>query len=210
MPGETLHFSCDAPEVGRGRLHQRRPLHSPFRLSRFGAPYTYPAAFVWLKGEYSTNDAMTAIFVSSHHPIPRQPGSRDNLGPFLNVVTWILLITSALAVVTRLITKRALKRRVDVDDAFVLLALVSEPTILLCIPRLTIGAQITSIGSGASVSIQVANGLGRNFSTLVEKEVEAYLKVCCRRHCTDVVSITLTDISFCRPNMRTKYSTSRP
>ncbi|KAJ4333747.1 hypothetical protein N0V87_007408 [Didymella glomerata] len=101
---------------------------------------------------------MTAIFVSSHHPIPRQPGSRDNLGPFLDVVTWILLITSALAVVTRLITKRALKRRVDVDDAFVLLAL------------------ITSIGSGASVSIQVTNGLGREYSTLAEKEVEAYLK----------------------------------
>lgn len=77
---------------------------------------------------------MTAVFVSSHHPIPRQPGSRDNLGPFLNVVTWILLITSALAVVTRLVTKRALKRRVDVDDAFVLLALVSGPTIRPNIP----------------------------------------------------------------------------
>ncbi|KAF1925229.1 uncharacterized protein M421DRAFT_103286 [Didymella exigua CBS 183.55] len=101
---------------------------------------------------------MTTIYVSSHHPIPRQPGSRDDLGPFLNVVTWILLITSALAVVTRLITKRALKRRVDVDDAFVLLAL------------------ITSIGSGASVSVQVANGLGRDLSTLVGEDVEAYLK----------------------------------
>jgi hypothetical protein len=69
---------------------------------------------------------MTALFVSSHHPIPRQPGSRDDLGPFLNVVTWILLITSALAVVTRLITKRALKRRVDIDDVFVVLALVGK------------------------------------------------------------------------------------
>ena len=70
---------------------------------------------------------MTAlpIFSSSHHPIPRQPGSRDNLGPFVNVVTWILLITSALAVLTRLITKRALRRRIDVDDAFVIAALVS-------------------------------------------------------------------------------------
>lgn len=67
---------------------------------------------------------MTAVFVSSHHPIPRQPGSRDDLGPFLNVVTWVLLVTSALAVLTRLITKRALKRRVDIDDAFVLSALV--------------------------------------------------------------------------------------
>ncbi|KAJ4987855.1 hypothetical protein SVAN01_06585 [Stagonosporopsis vannaccii] len=101
---------------------------------------------------------MTAILVSSHHPLPRQPGSRDDLGPFLNVVTWVLLITSALAVVTRLITKRALRRRVDVDDVFVILAL------------------ITSIGSGASVSIQVANGLGREYSTLDEIQIEAYLK----------------------------------
>jgi hypothetical protein len=48
--------------------------------------------------------------------------------------------------------------------------------------QLTISAQITSIGSGASVSLQVANGLGREFSTLIEKEVEAYLKVSCRAH----------------------------
>ena len=125
---------------------------------------------------------MTAIFVSSHHPIPRQPGSRDDLGPFLNVVTWILLITSALAVVTRLITKRALRRRVDVDDVFVVLALVRKTHCIVRYPRLTIRAQITSIGSGASVSIQVANGLGREFSTLNKTKIEAYLKVCwCQR-----------------------------
>jgi hypothetical protein len=153
---------------------------------------------------------MTAIFVSSHHPIPRQPGSRDNLGPFLDVVTWILLITSALAVVTRLITKRALKRRVDVDDAFVLLALVSRPTMLPCIPRLTIGAQITSIGSGASVSIQVTNGLGREYSTLAEKEVEAYLKVSCRAHCIDTVSVVATNLLIYSPNMQTRYCILRP
>ena len=69
---------------------------------------------------------MTDLFISSHHPLPRQPGSRNDLGPFLNVVTWIMLITSALAVVTRLITKRALKRRVDIDDVFVVLALVGK------------------------------------------------------------------------------------
>lgn len=87
--------------------------------------YFFPA-FAWSKIKHLPNDAMTALFVSSHHPIPRQPGSRDDLGPFLNVVTWIMLITSALAVVTRLITKRALKRRVDIDDVFVVLALVGK------------------------------------------------------------------------------------
>lgn len=59
--------------------------------------------------------------------IVRQRGSQRDLGPFLNVVTWILLITSALAVLTRLVTKRALRRRIDVDDAFVVAALVRFP-----------------------------------------------------------------------------------
>jgi hypothetical protein len=63
-------------------------------------------------------------FAFAHRLIPREPGSRDNLGPFVNVVTWILLITSTLAVLTRLITKRALRRRIDIDDAFVIAALV--------------------------------------------------------------------------------------
>jgi hypothetical protein len=70
---------------------------------------------------------MPAMFFSSHHPIPRKPGSRDDLGPFLNVVTWVLLITSALAVLTRLVTKRAMRRRMDIDDAFVIAALVRDP-----------------------------------------------------------------------------------
>lgn len=69
---------------------------------------------------------MTAVaFSTPQRSLPRQPASENNLGAFLNVVTWVLLITSALAVLTRLITKRALKRRIDVDDAFVVAALVS-------------------------------------------------------------------------------------
>lgn len=66
---------------------------------------------------------MSAFF----HLVARQPGSEKDLGPFLNVVTWMLLITSALAVMTRLVTKRALRRRIDVDDAFVVAALVGFP-----------------------------------------------------------------------------------
>lgn len=60
-----------------------------------------------------------------HQPVlRRRPGSEADLGPFLNVLTWILLITSGLAVLTRLVTKRALRRRIDVDDGFVVAALV--------------------------------------------------------------------------------------
>ncbi|KAF2676399.1 hypothetical protein K458DRAFT_379955 [Lentithecium fluviatile CBS 122367] len=88
----------------------------------------------------------------------RQPGSEADLGPFLNVVTWILLVTSGLAVLTRLVTKRALKRRIDVDDAFVVAAL------------------LTSIGSGIAVSVQTRNGLGRDIALLSEAQIVAYEK----------------------------------
>ncbi|CAN9116102.1 unnamed protein product [Alternaria alternata] len=97
-----------------------------------------------------------SLFVSFHHPVPRQPGSSADVGPFVNVVTWILLITSALAVLTRLITKRALRRSLDFDDAFVLLALLA------------------SIGSGASVSVQIDSGLGRDIHVLTERQIVVY------------------------------------
>ncbi|KAF1960760.1 hypothetical protein CC80DRAFT_544155 [Byssothecium circinans] len=90
--------------------------------------------------------------------VPRQPGSESNLGPFLNVVTWILLITEALAVLTRLVTKRALKRRIDVDDAFVVAALLA------------------SIGSGIAVTVQTENGLGRDIAVLTEAQIATYEK----------------------------------
>ncbi|KAF2786903.1 hypothetical protein K505DRAFT_354168 [Melanomma pulvis-pyrius CBS 109.77] len=92
------------------------------------------------------------------HLVARQPGSEKNLGPFLNVITWMLLITSALAVLTRLVTKRALRRRIDVDDAFVVAALIA------------------SIGSGIAVNIQTANGLGRDISSLAKSQMIAYEK----------------------------------
>ena len=70
---------------------------------------------------------MTALFAANWPPnahVVRRPGSEADLGPFLNVATWILLVTGALAVLTRLVTKRALKRRIGVDDVLVVAALV--------------------------------------------------------------------------------------
>ncbi|KAI8938406.1 hypothetical protein NX059_004301 [Plenodomus lindquistii] len=95
---------------------------------------------------------------STHRPVARRPGSKDDIGPFINVVTWVLLITSALAVLTRLITKRALRRNIDIDDAFVVAAL------------------IVGIASGVSVSVQVANGLGRDITSLAEVQLVVYQK----------------------------------
>jgi hypothetical protein len=66
---------------------------------------------------------MSAILLPK--PVARHPGSQADLGPYLDVVTWILLVISGLAVFTRLVTKRALRRRFDIDDGFVVAALVS-------------------------------------------------------------------------------------
>jgi hypothetical protein len=66
-------------------------------------------------------DAMTAAFAL----VTRRPRSPQDAGPLINVITWILLIASGLAVLTRLTTKRALGRRWGIDDAFVVAALVS-------------------------------------------------------------------------------------
>jgi hypothetical protein len=73
---------------------------------------------------------MSPLFVQL---VARQPGSEQDLGPFLNVITWILLITSTLAVLTRLVTKRALRRRIDIDDGFVVAALVCSLHLHLCL-----------------------------------------------------------------------------
>ena len=141
---------------------------------------------------------MMAAFVSSHHPITRQPGSRADVGPFLNVVTWILLIASALAVLTRLITKRALRRRIDVDDAFVVLALVciAMHCLLVC-EQYADGTpyQVASIGSGVAVSMQTANGLGRDISLLTDRQLVAYQKVSIAIDPLSQSKLTLTALS---------------
>ncbi|KAF2656093.1 hypothetical protein K491DRAFT_745555 [Lophiostoma macrostomum CBS 122681] len=90
--------------------------------------------------------------------VTRRPGSEENLGPFLNVITWVLLIISGLSVLTTLVTKRALKRRIDINDGFIVAAL------------------ITSVGSGIAVSFQTANGLGRDVQSLVDSQLVAYQK----------------------------------
>jgi hypothetical protein len=69
--------------------------------------------------------------------------------------------------------------------------------------RLTIAAQIASIGSGASVSIQVTNGLGREITTLTGSQYEAYLKV--RRSKSDAGIIIATDLLIRRRNMQTRF-----
>ncbi|RMZ73332.1 integral membrane [Pyrenophora seminiperda CCB06] len=126
-------------------------------------------------------------------------GRYANVGPFIDVVTWILLITSALAVLTRLITKRALRRSFDIDDTFVVLALVrfsDNITQFLSCCADVVNSKITSIGSGAAVSVQTAYGLGRDVSLLTENQILVYQKADYANKALYIATLALAKLSI--------------
>ncbi|KAL5432991.1 hypothetical protein PMIN05_008577 [Paraphaeosphaeria minitans] len=110
--------------------------------------------------------------------VPRHPGSQEDLGPFLDVVTWVLLVTSFLAVSTRLGTKRALRRRIDVDD------------------YLVVGALLASVGSGVAVVMQTQYGLGRNIDSLSPEHIVAYQKAEYANKLLYIATLTLAKLSI--------------
>ena len=54
--------------------------------------------------------------------------SRDNPGSAVNIVSWFLLVTTVLAIMTRMITKVAVSRKFTDDDLILLAGLVGIPT----------------------------------------------------------------------------------
>lgn len=50
--------------------------------------------------------------------------SRPSRGDAVNVVVWFLLVSSVLATLARLLTKRALRRHLSIDDAVLVVAVV--------------------------------------------------------------------------------------
>ncbi|KAK7187760.1 hypothetical protein PSPO01_05962 [Paraphaeosphaeria sporulosa] len=110
--------------------------------------------------------------------VARHPGSQEDLGPFLDVVTWVLLVTSFLAVSTRLGTKRALRRRIDVDD------------------YLVVGALLASVGSGVAVVMQTQYGLGRNIDLLSPEHIVAYQKAEYANKLLYIATLTLAKLSI--------------
>ncbi len=49
-----------------------------------------------------------------------------NHGPIVSVLTWFLLAATILAVIARVLTKRAISRRLATDDYLIFAALVSR------------------------------------------------------------------------------------
>lgn len=65
-------------------------------------------------------------------------------GSTISVVTWFLLVATALAVITRLATKLAISHRLNTDDFVVFSALVRKLAIKIwqCVSRLTVSALV--------------------------------------------------------------------
>lgn len=61
---------------------------------------------------------MSSTLGSSPKPVPPNPGR------IVSVVTWFLLAVATIAVLTRLFTKRAVSRRLNVDDGLAIISLV--------------------------------------------------------------------------------------
>ncbi|KAL8802940.1 MAG: hypothetical protein Q9182_003490 [Xanthomendoza sp. 2 TL-2023] len=96
----------------------------------------------------------------------------SNHGPIVGVMTWFLLAATVCAVIARVLTKLAISRRFSSDDFLIFAALG------------------LSIGQGATVTLQIANGLGRHADTLSASQLEKFYKF-------DYVSNLLFILNLC-------------
>ncbi|KAE8389054.1 hypothetical protein BDV23DRAFT_194702 [Aspergillus alliaceus] len=83
---------------------------------------------------------------------------RETWTPGINVLTWFMLITAILSVSTRLGTKYWIFRKLTVDDA------------------LSIGALVTCIAQSIAISIATQGGLGQHRNTLPAASIEKMMK----------------------------------
>lgn len=82
----------------------------------------------------------------------------DNHGPTVVVVSYILLVTTVIVVITRLITRLKVTRKLAIDDYLII------ASVILCT------AQTISLTFAAN------NGLGRHFDTLSNSQFEGFSK----------------------------------
>ena len=59
-------------------------------------------------------------------PAPSELITPDNQSPVVSLVTWVTMTVAILAAITKIVTKWAIKRREELDDAYMVVALVSD------------------------------------------------------------------------------------
>ncbi|KAL8801576.1 MAG: hypothetical protein Q9182_004362 [Xanthomendoza sp. 2 TL-2023] len=85
--------------------------------------------------------------------------SPEHRGPWINVVTWILLVLMCLATLVKAFTKWILMRKLQNDDALI------------------VAGTLVAVGYDAAVSVQVTAGLGSTIAALGPAEVAKYQQV---------------------------------
>ncbi|CAG8271582.1 unnamed protein product [Penicillium olsonii] len=86
------------------------------------------------------------------------PELKNTWTPAINILTWFMLVTSTLSVLTRLGTKLFIFRKLTIDDGF------AAASMALC------------IGQSIAVSLATANGLGQHKFTLSESRLQNMMK----------------------------------
>lgn len=103
----------------------------------------------------------------------------DNVGPAVNVITWLLGVAVVLFVIARLTTKVYLAQALGLDDSFIITAAVSTMPICSRDPT-DAGHQFFSIGLVVTVSLEIRNGLGQHESDLLPWQLAGFQKVLLR------------------------------
>ena len=96
-------------------------------------------------------------------------------GPVINVVTWVLLVSTTLAMIARIATKLAVRRKLDRSDVVMGVSYVRN--LLLDKMRYSSPAKVCSLGQSISICIATSNGLGRHIITLRDEQLDRFQRV---------------------------------
>lgn len=100
-----------------------------------------------------------------------------NKGPIVNLVAWVSLTTMCLAVLTVLVSKLVVLRRLAWNDGIIMSAMVSAAKHIVSTgPIDTNGVKVFTIGFTIAVNNQVTHGLGSLLSTLSHADYEGFQK----------------------------------
>jgi len=112
------------------------------------------------------------------------PELKNTWTPAINVLTWFMLVTAILSILTRLGTKYFIFRKFTVDDGF------AAASMVLCIAQ------------GIAVSLATANGLGQHRDMLPDFKIESMMKVWI---CLSWQSVNANLLNEFRPNMLQRF-----
>ncbi|KAJ5746114.1 hypothetical protein N7520_011296 [Penicillium odoratum] len=107
-----------------------------------------------------------------------KPEFRETWTPAVNVLTWFMLVTSALSVLTRLGTKYWIFRKFTIDDF------------------LSIGAMFTCIGESIAMSMATAGGFGQHLNTLSEVKKNYMMKALYASNILFIISMCCSKLAI--------------